>query len=395
MASSDFAEAPGLDAVGLTSTIVSTAQSARTHRHNCQQLAEHVRMVGNLLEKMKSTDLMKLPCTKEPLDGLEKALVKALLLVQGCRDNSCLYMFALGWSVVYQFRQVQAEIDHYVGLLVRPLVSLLQEFRLQNLKEGLEAIEEDQRLYTLDEQDMEVHGVVLKPDRTTKDADILERALSRKYPNMAFDEALQEEKEKLNIELQRAITINDPDQCRVIEHLIHVAENVVSGVLPGKKVEKLLVNEPSYVVSGCITNANSNYTGPGFQLENEGRGEWQAELFGCCSEPCLSLKTCIYPCGTFSWIANVVSKGKLSREQAASNLVAYSLFGGCCCYTCWMRRKLREFFNIEGSCCDDLLTHLMCCCCALVQERRELELRNFESCNGRKMVPPPFQWMKP
>ncbi|XP_070681003.1 cell number regulator 13-like isoform X3 [Malus domestica] len=292
MASSDFAEAPGLDAVGLTSTIVSTAQSARTHRHNCQQLAEHVRMVGNLLEKMKSTDLMKLPCTKEPLDGLEKALVKALLLVQGCRDNSCLYMFALGWSVVYQFRQVQAEIDHYVGLLVRPLVSLLQEFRLQNLKEGLEAIEEDQRLYTLDEQDMEVHGVVLKPDRTTKDADILERALSRKYPNMAFDEALQEEKEKLNIELQRAITINDPDQCRVIEHLIHVAENVVSGVLPGKKVEKLLVNEPSYVVSGYVVfeglRVHQPITSPGFQLENEGRGEWQAELFGCCSEPCLS-----------------------------------------------------------------------------------------------------------
>ncbi|CBI25432.3 unnamed protein product, partial [Vitis vinifera] len=37
----------------------------------------------------------------------------------------------------------------------------------------------------------------------------------------------------------------------------------------------------------------------------------------------------------------------------------------------------------------------MCCCCAMVQERRELELRNFDGCQGRKMIPPPFQYMKP
>lgn len=106
-------------------------------------------------------------------------------------------------------------------------------------------------MYTLEEEDMEAQNVVLKPDRTRKDAEILEKSLSPKYPNLTFSEALQEEMEKLNIQLQRSRTINDdPDQCRVIEHLIDVAENVVSVVLPGKKVEKLLVNEPSYVVSG-------------------------------------------------------------------------------------------------------------------------------------------------
>lgn len=113
----------------------------------------------------------------------------------------------------------------------------------------MKAVEEDQRDYTLDEEDVEAQRVILKPDRTKKDADILEKSLSRRYPDLGFYEALQEEKEKLNIELQRSRTNNDPDQCRVIEHLIGVTENVVN-VLPSKKVEKLLSNEPTYVVSG-------------------------------------------------------------------------------------------------------------------------------------------------
>lgn len=120
-----------LDTLSLTNTIVSLARNARTHRHNCGQLAEHVGMIGNLLEKIKSTDLMKLPATKEPLVGLEEALEKALQLVESCRDKSCLYMLAMGWSVVYQFRQVQAEIDRHLSLLVLPMISLLHEFRLQ------------------------------------------------------------------------------------------------------------------------------------------------------------------------------------------------------------------------------------------------------------------------
>ena len=77
--------------------------------------------------------------------------------------------------------------------------------------------------------------MILKPDRTKKDADILEKSLSCKYPELDFHEALQEEKEKLNIELLRSRTQNDPDQCRVIEHLINVTQNVVN-VLTGKKV---------------------------------------------------------------------------------------------------------------------------------------------------------------
>ncbi|XP_030932547.1 protein MID1-COMPLEMENTING ACTIVITY 1-like [Quercus lobata] len=380
----------GVDALSLSNMIISSAQNTTTHRKNCKQLAEHVRLIGNLLEKLKSTDLMNLPATKEPLDGLEEALRKALELVESCREKSYLYMLAMGWNVVYQFRQVQADIDRYLRLV--PLISLVQEFRMQNIEEGLQAIEEDQREYTLEEEDMEAQNVIIKPDRTKRDANVLEKSLSRRYPDLEFHEALHEEKDKLNIELQRSQTNNDPDQCRVIEHLIDVTENVVN-VLPGKKITKLLANEPIYVISGYVSNVNSSYGDPG--LKPEDQSQWQTDLFDCCSEPCLSFKTFFYPCGTFSWIANLVSKGKISRERAINDLMSYSLFCGCCCYSCCIRRKLRKLFNIEGGSCDDFSTHLMCCCCALVQEWRELEIRGFDGCQGRKMIPPPYQFMKP
>uniref|UniRef100_A0A803QTY2 MCAfunc domain-containing protein n=1 Tax=Cannabis sativa TaxID=3483 RepID=A0A803QTY2_CANSA len=115
--------------VTLTSAIVSSARNAVTHRRNCQQLAEHVRVIDKLLGKLKSTDLINLPAVKEPLDGLEEALKKAVELVDSCRDNSCLYMVAMGWTVVYQFRHIQHEIDRYLRLV--PLISLVHEFRMQ------------------------------------------------------------------------------------------------------------------------------------------------------------------------------------------------------------------------------------------------------------------------
>ncbi|XVF24174.1 hypothetical protein REPUB_Repub13aG0104700 [Reevesia pubescens] len=237
--------------------------------------------------------------------------------------------------------------------------------------------EHDQREYSLDEEDVEAQNVILKPDRTKKDANILEKSLSRRYPELGFQQALQEEKEKLHVELERSRTINDSKQCRVIEHLIGVTENVVN-VLPGKKVHKLVVNEPTYVIAGYMTNAKSSCGEVGLKPENQCQCQWQVDLFDCCNDPCLSLKTCIYPCGVFSSITNVVSKGKISREQAINNLMAYSLFCGCCCYSCFMRKKLRDLFNIEGGLCDDYITHLICCCCAMVQEWRELEARGFE-----------------
>ncbi|XVF24173.1 hypothetical protein REPUB_Repub13aG0104600 [Reevesia pubescens] len=121
--------ASGLGSLGLTTLIISSARNASTHRKNCEHLADHVKLIGNLLEKLKSTDLVTLPAIKEPLDGLDEALKKALNLVESCRDKSCLYMLAMGWNIVYQFRQIQAEIDRYLKLV--PLISLVHEFRMQ------------------------------------------------------------------------------------------------------------------------------------------------------------------------------------------------------------------------------------------------------------------------
>lgn len=384
--------APGVNSLGLTTLIISSARNASTHRKNCEHLAEHVKLIGNLLEKLKSTDLVTLPAIKEPLDGLDVALKKALELVESCRDKSCLYMLALGWSDVYQFRHIQAEIDRY--LLLMPLISLVHEFRMQNIEEGLQEIEQDQREYGLEEEDVEAQSVILKPDRTKKDANVLEKSLSRRYPELGFQEALQEEKGKLHVELQRSRTVNDSQQCRVIEHLIDVTENVVN-VVSRKNVHKLLVNEPTYVMAEYVSNAKPSCEVLGLKPQDQCQSQWQVDLFDCCSEPCLCLKTCVYPCGVFSSITNVVSKGQISREQAINDLMAYSLFCGCCCYSCCVRKKLRQLFNVEGGLCDDYLTHLLCCCCAMVQEWRELEARGFGGCEGRKMIPPPYQNMKP
>ncbi|TKY56900.1 MID1-COMPLEMENTING 1 [Spatholobus suberectus] len=332
-------------------------------------MAAQVRMIGNLLETLKSTEVARLPATKEPLDGLEEALGKALDLVESCKDKSYLYMLAMGWSVVNQFRQVQAQIDRYLGLV--PLISIVHDFRMQS-----HFSEEDQREYTLDEEEMETQNVILKTNRSKKDAGILEKSLSRRYPDLGFHEALKEEKEKLYVELYRSRTNNDPELCRVIEHLIEVTKNVVN-VSPNKKATKIVFNEPTDLISRHITNNAIASEDRELESGDKSKSEWKTDLFGCFSEPCLCLKTSIFPCGTFSWITNVVTRGETTRKRAMTNLVAYSIFCGCCFYSCCIRRKLRSQFKIEGGLCDDFLTHLICCCCAMVQEWRELELRGF------------------
>ena len=121
---------------------------------------------------------------------------------------------------------------------------MVHDHQIQNLKEDLQAIEADHGEYTLDSEDTMAQNVILKRDRTKKDADVLEKSLSRQCPDFRFHEALQEEKEKLQIELHRSQVDNDPKQCLVIEHLIEVTQNVVN--VPGEK----LVDAHAYIGSG-------------------------------------------------------------------------------------------------------------------------------------------------
>ncbi|ERN08505.1 hypothetical protein AMTRI_Chr09g38780 [Amborella trichopoda] len=406
------AQLTGLDAVKLIAMIARAATTARMHKKNCRQFAQHLKLIGNLLDQLRISELKKYPGTREPLEGLEDALRRSYVLVNSCQDRSYLYLLAMGWNIVYQFRKAQGEIDRYLRLV--PLITLVDNARV---KERLEVIEKDQREYTLDEDDEKVQDVILKPEPSSKDTMVLKKTLSCRYPNLAFDEALQKENEKLQVELQRSQANMDVGQCEVIQHLIDVTETVANNLSEknshsrnSKQVEPdcpSANNEKEYEMDDVYHRQQHDTHTPSRNASPVSSGrdlisvrgshrsdEWHTDLLGCCSEPCLCLKTCFYPCGTSSKIAAVASNGDTSPEQACNDLMTYSLLLACCCYTCCVRRKLRKMLNITGGVCDDFLSHLMCCCCALVQEWREVEIRGAYGTYKTKTSPPASQYME-
>ncbi|KAJ8771039.1 hypothetical protein K2173_023364 [Erythroxylum novogranatense] len=398
----------GLDAVRLIGLIVKASHTARMHKKNCRQFAQHLKLIGNLLEQLKISELKRYPETREPLEQLEDSLRKAYVLVQSCQDRSYLYLMAMGWNIVYQFRKAQNEIDRYLRLV--PLITLVDNARV---RERLEDIEKHQCEYTLDEEDRRVHDVILKPEPSKDHEIVLKKTLSCSYPNLGFNEALKKENEKLQLELQRSQAHLDVSQCEVIQHLIEVTESVAvnsntekSSSKKGSKQlesnyldasEKYQSPDESYHKksdSGVTSRKTSSVSSGQELLSNRGSyqdEEWHTDLLGCCSEPSLCLKTFFYPCGTLSKIATVATNRHMSSSEACNELMAYSLILSCCCYTCCIRRKLRRTFNIAGGFVDDFLSHLMCCCCALVQEWREVEIRGMEK---TKTSPPTSQFME-
>lgn len=123
------AQLTGLDAVKLIGMIVKAAATARMHRKNCRQFAQHLKLIGNLLEQLKVSELKKYPETREPLEQLEDALRRSYVLVDSCQNRSYLYLLAMGWSLVYQFRKAQSEIDRYLRIV--PLISLVDNARVR------------------------------------------------------------------------------------------------------------------------------------------------------------------------------------------------------------------------------------------------------------------------
>ncbi|KAJ6413278.1 hypothetical protein OIU84_006134 [Salix udensis] len=389
----------GLDAVRLIALIGKAASTARMHKKNCRQFAQHLKLIGNLLEQLKISELKKYPETREPLEQLEDALRRSYLLVNSCQDRSFLYLLAMGWNIVYQFRKAQNEIDQYLRLF--PLINLVDSYRV---RERLEDIERDQREYTLDEEDRKVQDVILKPDCSGDHTTMLKKTLSCSYPNICFNEALRKENEKLQLELQRSQAHLDVSQCEVIQHLIEVTEVVAANSLPEKslstKSSKKHQFDDSYSTKSDSHKTSRNTSSVSSRDDllssrcSQEHGEWHADLLGCCSEPSLCLKTLFYPCGTFAKIATVAKNRHMSSAEACNELMAYSLILSCCCYTCCIRRKLRKTLNITGGFVDDFLSHLMCCCCALVQEWREVEIRGVYGPEKTKTSPPPSQFME-
>ncbi|PQM32969.1 protein MID1-COMPLEMENTING ACTIVITY 1 [Prunus yedoensis var. nudiflora] len=371
----NVAQLTGLDAVKLIGMIVKAASTARMHKKNCRQFALHLKLIGNLLEQLKISELKRYPETREPLEQLEDALRRSYILVNSCQDRSYLYLLAMGWNIVYQFRKAQNEIDRYLKLV--PLITLVDNARV---RERLEDIEKDQREYTLDEEDRKVQDVILKPDPSKNDTVVLKKTLSCSYPNLGFNEALQKENEKLQLELQRSQSIYDVSQYANSE------KEPSSNESYQKSESRKISRNTSSVSSGhdLLSTRGSHR-----------HEEWNTDLLGCCSEPSLCIKTFFYPCGTFSKIASVATNRHMSSAEACNELMAYSLVLSCCCYTCCIRRKLRKTLNISGGFIDDFLSHFMCCCCALVQEWREVELRGIPyGAEKTKISPPPSQYME-
>ncbi|KAK1303971.1 Cell number regulator 13 [Acorus calamus] len=407
----NVAQLTGLDAVRLIGLIAKAATTARMHKRNCRQFAQHLKLIGNLLEQLRISELNRYPETREPLEQLEDALRRSYILVNSFQDRSYLYLLAMGWNIVYQFRKAQGEIDRYLKLV--PLITLVDNARI---RERMEHIEKDQREYTLDEEDKKVQDVIMNPEPSKNDAIILKKSLSCSY-NLPFNEALKKENEKLQLELQRSQAKMDVGQCEVIQHLIGVTE-AVSSSLPeknsqtknSKKVEsncpdaddgKDYTYERSYSCQNGDIHKASRSPSPvssGHDLKSSRglnqHGEWHSDLLGCCAEPMLCMKTFFHPCGTFSKIATVATDRHISAGEACNELMAYSLILSCCCYTCCIRRRLRKKLNIIGGLCDDFLSHLLCCCCALVQEWREVEIRGIYGPQKTKTNPPPSQYME-
>ncbi|KAL6645203.1 hypothetical protein ACP70R_016811 [Stipagrostis hirtigluma subsp. patula] len=383
---SNLAQLTGLDAVKLISLIVRAASTARMHKRNCRRFAQHLKLIGGLLEQLRVSELRKYPETREPLEQLEDALRRGYLLVNSCQDRSYLYLLAMGWNIVYQFRKAQNEIDNYLRLV--PLITLVDNARI---RDRLEYIERDQCEYSFDEEDKKVQDALLNPDPCTNPTIVLKKTLSCSYPNLPFNEALKKESEKLQVELQRSQSNMDIGSCEVIHHLLGVTKTVASTIPEEGPDAKVSEKKDSSYKEFSEDNAKSYddvddspkkqkdaYSAPRCPSPVSyapHRDEWHADLLGCCSEPALCLKTLFFPCGTFSRIASVAKNRPMSPSEACNDIMAYSLILSCCCYTCCIRRKLRQKLNIAGGCLDDFLSHLMCCCCALVQEWREVEIR--------------------
>lgn len=406
----NVAQLTGLDATRLIGMIVQAANTARMHKRNCRQFAQHLKLIGNLLEQLKISELKRYPETREPIEQLEDALRRSYILVNSCQDRSYLYLLAMGWNIVYQFRRAQNEIDRYLKLV--PLITLVDNARV---RERLEVIERDQREYTLDDEDQKVQTVILTHEPSKNDAMMLKKTLSCSYPNLCFNEALKKENEKLRMELQRSQTNMDMNQCEVIQRLLEVTETVASNSLPdygspvkgSKKKEKYTSDADSDREQSTGETYPNNSTSKtsrstSVSLDNDllpskgsyGHYEWHTDLLGCCSEPLLCIKTFFCPCDTFSKIATVATNRHMSPGEACNDLLAYSLILSCCCYTCCVRRKLRKMLNITGGWFDDFLSHFMCCCCALVQEWREVEIRGLSGHEKTKTSPPPSQYME-
>ncbi|OEL37927.1 hypothetical protein BAE44_0001054 [Dichanthelium oligosanthes] len=114
----------GVDAFGPVSMILRTAGTARRNRDECQQLAERVQAVRDVLEGPQIQELTQHPTMRGPLDQLTNALLDANDLVNSCQqqENQSLLQKAKemigGDDVASKLRLAKEKIDGYITLII-------------------------------------------------------------------------------------------------------------------------------------------------------------------------------------------------------------------------------------------------------------------------------------
>jgi hypothetical protein len=123
------AQLTGIDALKLIGMIVNAANTARMHKKNCRQFAHHLKLIRNLLEQIKNSEMNQRSEILEPLQGLDDALRRSYILVKSCQEKSYLYLLAMGWNIVNQFEKAQNEIDLFLKIV--PLINMADNARIR------------------------------------------------------------------------------------------------------------------------------------------------------------------------------------------------------------------------------------------------------------------------
>ena len=107
----DIAKLAGVDAVKLVVMIVQAARNARHNKKTCQQLAQHVQIIGDLLRKLQASEMMQQPEIRNGLNELEQILREAYMLVTSCQNNNYVYHLFMGGRQADQFRVLQNKLN--------------------------------------------------------------------------------------------------------------------------------------------------------------------------------------------------------------------------------------------------------------------------------------------
>jgi interleukin-1 receptor-associated kinase 1 len=117
----DIAKLAGVDAIKLVVMIVQAAQTVHHNKKTCQQLVHHVQIIGDLLKKLQTPEMMQHPETRNGLNELEEILREAYMLITSCQNNNYIYHLFTGKKQADQFRILQNRMNSC--LQVFPLIS--------------------------------------------------------------------------------------------------------------------------------------------------------------------------------------------------------------------------------------------------------------------------------